>query len=154
MGLKAALKLADQQQKKKKKNNEGLPGTKVSNEDVKIATITIKSGKDNANDILHPQRFKLRPPVSPPEKWWELIAEEWPERKKQFAGRYLGTGSSIPMKTFLAANDRKTALRAKHFLERNYNVDTREKKGKAQLRDDGSLEYEGFDKINGNLSDA
>lgn len=146
MGVNGALKLAAQQAAKKKKSYEGLPGVKVSNEDVKIETISIKSGKDNADDILHPQRFRLRPPVSPPDKWWDDILEEWPERKKQFAGRYLGSGSSIPMKTFLAANDRSIALRAKHFLERNYNVDTRGKKGKAQLKDDGSLEYEGFDK--------
>ena len=91
-------------------------------------------------------RFDFRPPVSPPSTWFPKIRVEWPQRKKQFASRYLGTGSSIPMKTFLAANDRTTALRSKHFLERNYAVDSRNKKGKAKLNDDGSLEYEGFDK--------
>ena len=59
MGVNGALKLAAQQAAKKKKSYEGLPGVKVSNEDVKIETISIKSGKDNADDILHHQRFRL-----------------------------------------------------------------------------------------------
>ena len=56
MGVKAALTLAESQKDRKKKQNEGLPGIKVSSTEVKIATITIKSGTDNADDILHPQR--------------------------------------------------------------------------------------------------
>ena len=40
-------------------------------EDVK--TITVREGDDNATNILHPQRFSLRPPLVKPETYWDLV---------------------------------------------------------------------------------
>ena len=57
MGIECALKLAAKNEKKKKKDLEQLPGIDINHEDVKVATIKIKEGEDNADDILHPQRY-------------------------------------------------------------------------------------------------
>merc|ERR1711895_215994 len=44
-------------------------------EDVK--TITVREGDDNATNILHPQRFSLRPPVLKPDSYWDLVPVKW-----------------------------------------------------------------------------
>ena len=133
MGMNLAVKLAAKNEKKKKKDQEHLPGIDINTDEVKIATVKIEAGEDNADDILHPQRFEMRTPISDPTKWYPKVKIEWPERiNSQFADQYLGTTHSIPASTFLAANKRTRELKCVHYMGKNYGVETREKSFKSK----------------------
>ena len=44
-----------------------------------IKTVLVKEGGDNATNVLHPQRFSLRPPLVKLESYWDLVPVKWPE---------------------------------------------------------------------------
>ena len=73
-------------------------------EDVK--TITIKEGDDNATNILHPQRFSLRPPLLKPESYWDLVPVKWPETNKRLQLAHLGLDHVISARTKEVVHDR------------------------------------------------
>lgn len=73
-------------------------------EDVK--TITVKEGDDNATNILHPQRFSLRPPLLKPESYWDLVPVKWPETNKRLQLAHLGLDHVISARTKEVVHDR------------------------------------------------
>ena len=58
--------------------------------DEKIKIVKIKEGDDNSTNILHPQRFSLRPPLVKPESYWDLVPVKWPETNKRLQLAHLG----------------------------------------------------------------
>ena len=73
-------------------------------EDVK--TITVREGDDNATNILHPQRFSLRPPLVKPESYWDLVPVKWPETNKRLQLAHLGLDHVISARTKEVVHDR------------------------------------------------
>ena len=67
--------------------------------------------------LMH--RF-LRPPVGPPNKWYNRVETVYKEKIGDHLQDELGTRGQIPTKTFLAAHDRGIALQCKHFMEVGY----------------------------------
>ena len=53
---------------KEEKTNKSKGGLRV---DVDIKMITVSPGEDNANDVIHPQRFMFRTPLSKPDTYWK-----------------------------------------------------------------------------------
>ena len=58
--------------------------------DEEIKTVLVKEGEDNATNVLHPQRFSLRPPLVKPESYWHLVPVKWPETNKRLQLAHLG----------------------------------------------------------------
>lgn len=73
ISLDSAMKLKKLQNNTKKEDEEKAPGVSISRPVKPIKTVNIAAGTDNATTILHEARFKLRPIMSPPKKWWEKM---------------------------------------------------------------------------------
>ena len=62
------MKLRELQDKQKKDDEKDHTGIAVSKPDKPFQVIKIEAGEDNCRDVLHPCRFRLRPPADPPGK--------------------------------------------------------------------------------------
>ena len=128
----------------KKTEREELPGVRVARKSLKLKTVDVKAGQDNAFDVLHDARF-LRPVTCPPAKYYDRVAISWEPKVPEFAQEWLGTSCQIPKKTFLSCQDRGIALQPKHFCEKNYHVDKSASKATARFGE-GGMEVAGFKK--------
>ena len=74
--------------------------------DEEVKTILVKEGGDNATNVLHPQRFSLRPPLVKPESYWDLVPVKWPETNKRLQLAHLGLDHVISARTKEVVHDR------------------------------------------------
>ena len=71
-----------------------------------IKMITVKPGEENATNVLHPQRFMFRTPLTKPESYWESYPIKWPEVNKKIQLAHLGLDHTISAKTKELVHDR------------------------------------------------
>ena len=88
---------------KDEKTNKLKGGLRV---DMDIKMITVKPGEDNATDVLRPQRFLFRTPLSKPESYWESYPIKWPEVNKKIQLAHVGLDHTISAKTKELVHDR------------------------------------------------
>ena len=73
--FKMAMKLRKLQDSNKEED-ERAPGVSISKPDKPMRTVHVSAGPDNATDILHPDRFRMRPVIAPPKGWWVANMEK------------------------------------------------------------------------------
>ena len=94
----------NRQNKLKEDKADKSKGGLRKDEEIKI--VKIREGDDNATNILHPQRFSLRPPLVKPESYWDLVPVKWPETNKRLQLAHLGLDHVISARTKEVVHDR------------------------------------------------
>ena len=111
-------------------------------QDEKIKTIKIKAGEDNAETLLHDQRFLLRTPLKDPKEYWHLVPTKWQEINKSIYLEHIGLDNICSPRTIELLHDRSSPLEIKMFLTLNINVGRSGVARKQNLRtlNDGTTE--------------
>ena len=73
-------------------------------QDEKIKTIKIKAGEDNAETLLHDQRFLLRTPLKDPKEYWHLVPTKWQEVNKSIYLEHIGLDNICSPRTIELTN--------------------------------------------------
>ena len=110
--------------------------------DVEIKQIEIEAGQDDANKILHKQRFLFRTPLQPPKEYWHLMPLKWKEVNKSLYLENVGMDNICSPRTLELLHDRSSPLEIKMFLTLNISVGRAGVAKKQNLRtlDDGTTE--------------
>ena len=74
--------------------------------DEEIKRVSVKAGEDDAMNVLHPQRFLLRTPLTKPESYWDMVPVKWPETNKRLQLAHLGLDHVISARTKELVHDR------------------------------------------------
>ena len=91
-----------------------------TNQDIK--TMKIEAGEDNATDIFHPQRYKIRPAVVRVDKTWALYPTNWPEIYYSQNLEDVGLEDQFGQKQIELLHDRRSSIEIKMFSPMNVNV--------------------------------
>ena len=114
---KALMKQNDLREEKANKSKGSLK------KDQEIKTVKVSAGEDNAGNLLHDQRFKLRTPLLKPEEYWKLMPVKWPEINKKIHLSHLGLDSVLSAKTIETIHDRSdTNIEIKKFSSVNVMI--------------------------------
>ena len=97
-----------------------------TNQDIK--TMKVDAGEDNATDIFHPQRYKIRPAVVSIDKTWDLYPTNWPEIYYSQNLEDVGLEDQLGQKQIELLHDRRSSLEIKMFSPMNVNVGKSESK--------------------------
>ena len=110
--------------------------------DEKIKTLKIKAGEDNAETLLHDQRFSFRTPLKEPKEYWHLVPVKWQEINKSIHLDHVGLDNICSPRTLELLHDRSSPLEIKMFLTLNINVGRAGIARKQNLRtlEDGTTE--------------
>ena len=100
----------------------------------------LKEGKDNCRDILHDDRWNLRPILEHPKKWYHRVKVKWPEVIRNIDLEFMGADLKINARTIASRHDRSIFIEAKHLFPKNHNVEARPSITKSSMRQ-GKLEH-------------
>lgn len=124
----------------KQQETKDMIGTKMAKLDANVKEVIVKEGKDNCRDILHDDRWNLRPILEHPKKWYHRVKVKWPEVIRNIDLEFMGADLQINARTIASRHDRSIFIEAKHLLPKNHNVEARPSITKSSMRQ-GKLEH-------------